>query len=153
MTQRPNWDEHFMGLAEMASYMSTCSKLKVGAIAVVDKRPIATGFNGAPSGVRHCDSNTCLKVSQDTGCSDLCIGVHAEQNIIAQCAREGIKLKGATVYVTHRPCLLCLKMLINSGVSSIIYKYGGNDESTGFIYNQIDDKISLNQLKKRGEDQ
>ena len=127
---RPSWPEYFMGIAKMVTARSTCLRRHVGAILVKDKRILATGYNGAPSGVRHCEEVGCLR--QDTSVPsgmrhELCRGLHAEQNAIIQAAYHGISITGATLYCTNKPCVICSKMLINAGIGTIYYDEGYND--------------------------
>ena len=127
---RPSWPEYFMGIAKMVSARSTCLRRYVGAILVKEKRILATGYNGAPSGVKHCEEVGCLR--QDTSVPsgmrhELCRGLHAEQNAIIQAAYHGISITGATLYCTNKPCVICSKMLINAGIGTIYYDQGYND--------------------------
>ncbi len=113
-----------MGITRMVAERSTCIRRKVGAIAVKDKRILATGYNGAPAGVEDCMVVGCKR--QQLGVKsgerhELCRGLHAEQNVIIQAAIHGISLKGAELYCTNQPCLICTKMLINCGFSAIYY--------------------------------
>lgn len=104
---------------------------QTGAVIVRDKRILATGYNGAPSGLAHCDAVGCLreerKISSGSG-HELCRGLHAEQNGILQAALYGVKIDGACVYTTHQPCVLCAKMLINAGIKRVVYRDSYPDE-------------------------
>jgi dCMP deaminase len=127
---RPSWPEYFMGIAGMVAARSTCLRRHVGAILVKERRILATGYNGAPSGVRHCEEVGCLR--QDTSVPsgtrhELCRGLHAEQNAIIQAAYHGISITGSTLYCTNKPCVICSKMLINAGIRTICYDQGYND--------------------------
>ena len=128
------WDIRFIELAEHIGTWSSCyqENRHVGAVVVRNKRILATGYNGAPSGVETCiDKGECLrkKLEIPSGTrQEICYAVHAEQNAICQAAKMGISLEGATIYVTHQPCTICTKMIINSGIKRIIYKYGYPDE-------------------------
>ena len=127
---RPSWDEYFISIAEMVSTRSTCLRRRVGAVLVKDKRIISTGYNGPPSGLKHCEEVGCLreKLGVPSGeRHELCRGLHAEQNAIIQAALHGISTKGAILYCTHCPCSLCTKMLINAGITKVIYKEGYPD--------------------------
>lgn len=116
---RPDWDEYFMNIATTVASRSTCDRAFVGAVLVREKRILTTGFNGSPAGLPHCDNAGHLMVD------DHCVRTtHAEANAIIQAALHGISTKGATCYVTHFPCLGCTKMLINAGITQIIYKEG-----------------------------
>ncbi|MBP5307907.1 MAG: dCMP deaminase family protein, partial [Clostridia bacterium] len=105
---------------------------QVGAVITRDKRIMTTGYNGAGSGIKSCkDRGECLrrKLNIPSGTRhELCYAVHAEQNAIAQAAKLGISVQGATLYCTHQPCVICAKMIINSGISKVVFKYGYPDE-------------------------
>ncbi|MDR2006048.1 MAG: cytidine/deoxycytidylate deaminase family protein, partial [Acidaminococcales bacterium] len=119
---RPDWDEYFMEFARTAGKRSTCLRRAVGALLVKDKRILATGYNGAPQGLKHCGETGCLrqKLNVPSGkMHELCRGLHAEQNAIIQAALHGVSIAGATLYCTHQPCVVCAKMLINAGVKKI----------------------------------
>lgn len=121
---RPSWDEYFMQIARIVASRSTCLRRQVGAIAVRDRRILATGYNGAPSGLAHCGEVGCLRTEQDVPSGErheLCRGLHAEHNVIIQAALHGISIRGATIYCTNQPCVLCAKMLVNAGISEIVY--------------------------------
>jgi dCMP deaminase len=120
---RPSWDEYFMTIAEDVSRRSTCLRRRVGAILVVDRRLLATGYNGAPSGVPHCAESGCLRERMAVPSGErqeLCRGLHAEQNAIIQAAKHGVRIDGATLYTTLHPCSMCAKMAINAGVRRIV---------------------------------
>ncbi|HHY97331.1 MAG TPA: cytidine deaminase [Firmicutes bacterium] len=122
---RPSWDEYFMEVAHVVSKRSTCLRRHVGAIAVKDRRILATGYNGAPSGTPHCAEVGCLRAQMDVPSGErheLCRGLHAEQNVIIQAAFHGISINGATIYVTTQPCSLCAKMLVNAGIKLVIFQ-------------------------------
>lgn len=131
MAGRKSWDQYFMGIAHQVAERSTCLRRRVGAVAVRDKRILATGYNGAPSGVDHCLDIGCLREQLGVPSGqrhEICRGLHAEQNCIIQCAVHGVSMGGATIYCTTRPCLICTKMLINCGVRSIWYSESYPDE-------------------------
>jgi len=117
------WDNYFLQIAFLVATRSSCQRHQVGAVAVSpEHRILATGYNGAPSKVPHCSETGCRKEGADSGAHhELCIGVHAEQNVIAQGALYGVSLRGSTVYCTHQPCVLCAKMLINVKVERVAY--------------------------------
>lgn len=122
---RPPWDEYFMEIAEVVKKRATCSRRQVGAIVVREKRILASGYNGAPSGIEHCDVAGCLREELNVPSGErheLCRGLHAEQNAIIQAALHGISIKGGTVYVTHMPCIICAKMMINAGITRIVFQ-------------------------------
>jgi dCMP deaminase len=115
----------------MVAMRSTCLRRHVGAIIVKDKRILATGYNGAPAGLRHCEEVGCVRddTSVPSGMRhELCRGLHAEQNAIIQAAYHGISIAGATLYCTNKPCVICSKMLINAGIKTIYYEEGYNDD-------------------------
>ncbi|MEW5773725.1 MAG: cytidine/deoxycytidylate deaminase family protein [Thermodesulfobacteriota bacterium] len=131
MDERLPWPEYFMRIAQLVAERSTCTRRKVGAVAVRDKRILATGYNGAPANIAHCLDVGCLreKLGVPSGQRhEICRGLHAEQNVIIQGALHGVSLKGAEIYCTTKPCLICAKMLINCGVSAIYYAEGYPDE-------------------------
>ncbi len=128
---RPSWDEYFQTITRDVADRSTCIRRHVGAIIVKDKRILATGYNGAPSGLAHCLTTGCLR--EELGIPsgqkhELCRGAHAEQNAVIQAARYGVSIDGATVYCTNQPCIVCAKILINAGVEKIIYENSYPDE-------------------------
>lgn len=122
---RPSWDEYFMAITDQVAERATCKRRHIGAILVKDKRILATGYNGTPAGLAHCDEVGCLREQRGIPSGtqhELCRGIHAEQNAVIQAARHGIAIDGATVYCTHQPCVLCAKILINAGVKDIVYR-------------------------------
>jgi len=121
---RPSWDEYFMGIARMVARRSDCLKRRVAAIVVRERRIIATGYNGTPRGTRNCSQGGCPRCATfSPSGSNLgdCLCSHAEENAITQAALHGISVKGAVLYSTCSPCLLCTKMIINSGVGEVVY--------------------------------
>ena len=128
---RPSWDEYFMDITKRVATRSTCLRRVVGAILVHDKRIIASGYNGGPTGLAHCLDIGCLreKLGIPSGQQhELCRGIHAEQNAIIQAARYGVSIEGATLYCTTQPCTQCTKMLINAGITEIVYAEGYPDD-------------------------
>jgi len=128
---RPPWDQYFMSIAELVAQRATCLRRQVGAVFVRDKRIITTGYNGVPSGIRHCLEIGCLRETRGVPSGErheLCRGLHAEQNAIIQAALYGVSLEGTTLYCTNQPCSICSKMLINVRVEKIIYASGYADE-------------------------
>ena len=132
MDERPSWDEYFMEMAVLTAKRSTCLRRKVGAVIVKDKHIIATGYNGAPRGIMHCaERGGCVreKLGVPSGeRHELCMALHAEQNAIVQAAKMGASVDGATIYVTHQPCSICTKFIINAGIKRIVYKEPYPDE-------------------------
>lgn len=128
------WDERFMDLAFKVSTWSSCFKenRQVGAVITKDKRILTTGYNGASSGIMSCkEKGECLRVKLNIPSGtrhEICYAVHAEQNAIIQAAKLGVSVDGATLYCTHQPCVICAKMIINSGIRRVVYKYGYPDE-------------------------
>lgn len=126
------WDKRFMELTEGVSNWASCLRRKVGAVIVRDNRVMATGYNGAPAGIRTCiDRGECLRESMniESGThAELCYAAHAEQNALIQAARYGISIEGSTLYCTHQPCVICAKMIINAGIRRVVYKEGYPDE-------------------------
>lgn len=121
---RPTWDEYFMEMAMVAAKRSTCLRRKVGAVIVKNKQILASGYNGTPMGLPHCEDVGCLReqLKVPSGKNhELCRGVHAEQNAICQAAFHGVSVRGATIYVTNQPCVVCTKMLINAGIERVVY--------------------------------
>jgi len=126
MTQgkRPSWDSYFMQLAYVVAGRSTCLRRQVGAVMVKEKQILSTGYNGSPSGLLHCDEVGCLRQSLSVPSGErheICRAVHAEQNALVQAAKHGVAIKGADLYVTHQPCVLCTKLLINVGIKRVVY--------------------------------
>lgn len=133
-----------MGIARLVASRSTCLRRQVGAVAVRDRRILATGYNGAPAGIAHCAEVGCLRAERHVPSGErheLCRGLHAEQNVIIQAALHGISIQGATVYCTNYPCSLCVKMLINAGIQEVIYLGDYPDELASEILKEADLKI------------
>ncbi len=131
--ERPTWEEYFMDITRLVAKRSTCVRRRVGAVLVMDKRLLATGYNGAPSGLAHCLEVGCLREQNHIPSGErheLCRGIHAEQNAIIQAAFHGVRIQGATLYCTNLPCVICTKMLINAGIKEIIYESGYADDLT-----------------------
>jgi dCMP deaminase len=121
---RPTWDEYFMNIAKVVAMRSNCMKRKVAAIIVKDKRVISTGYNGTPRGAKNCNEGGCPRCNSmaESGTAlDECLCCHGEENAITQAAYHGTSLKGSTLYTTLAPCLLCTKMIINSGIAEVVY--------------------------------
>lgn len=138
---RPGWDEYFMEMVEIVKKRSTCIRRNVGAIIVRDNQIIASGYNGAPRGVKHCTQVGCLRDELNIPSGErheLCRATHAEQNAIVQAALHGVSVQNATIYITDSPCILCSKMIINAGIKRIVYK------------GDYPDQMSLDMLKEAG---
>lgn len=120
---RPSIDEYFLKIASVVAERSTCRRHHVGAVAVKDKHILATGYNGAPAGLKDCLELGCLRdeLNIPSGTrQEVCRGIHAEQNVIIQASLHGVSLEGATVYCTHSPCVLCAKMLVNARIKRFV---------------------------------
>ena len=131
---RPCWDDYFMQIAVDVSKRSTCLRRAVGAVAVMDRRILATGYNGQVSGAPHCV--TCLRTDRGVPSGqrqELCRGVHAEQNVLCQAAIHGVSVEGCIVYSTTKPCSVCFRLLANCRVRAIIYKISYPDELVGML--------------------
>lgn len=138
---RPSWDEYFMEIAEVVKKRSTCLRREVGAIIVKDNRILSTGYNGAPKGLKHCRETGCMRSNLNVPSGErheLCRGLHAEQNAIIQAAVFGTAIEGATIYTTLSPCVLCTKMIINSGIKRIVLR------------EEYNDSLSINMLEESG---
>jgi len=123
--KRVSWDAYFMEITKVIAKRSTCIKRNVGAVIVRDKRILSTGYNGAPKGLAHCETIGCIRKSMNIPSGqrhELCRGLHAEQNAIIQAAWHGVKIEGATLYCTHQPCVICVKMMINAGIVRVVFE-------------------------------
>ncbi len=123
MNMRPSWDEYFLNLTNLAAKRSTCLRRQVGCLLVKNRRILATGYNGAPSGITHCEVAGCLRKRLNVPAGErheLCRGLHAEQNALLQAANYGIMVRGSILYSTIQPCIICTKMLINAGVREVV---------------------------------
>ena len=126
MSERPSWHQYFLTITHQVAERSTCTRAKVGAVIVRDKNILATGYNGAPAGLPHCTELGCLIYTSRTPTGELeenCFRtIHAEINAIAQAAKNGASIRDADIYITHTPCIHCLKVLINTGIRRIFYE-------------------------------
>jgi dCMP deaminase len=132
--QRPGWDQYFMDIARVVASRSNCMKRKVAAVIVRDKRIISTGYNGTPRGTKNCNEGGCPRCNNmaASGTSlDECLCSHGEENAIVQASYHGVSLKDATIYSTFAPCLMCAKMILNSGIREVVYNldYPLNDSA------------------------
>lgn len=131
---RPSWDRYFLNIAELVATRSTCLRRQVGAVAVKEKQILATGYNGAPTGIEHCDRVGCLRQQMKVPSGErheLCRALHAEQNAFLQAARHGVSLYGSTLYITVQPCSICAKMIINAGIKKVVVNGDYPDEFAG----------------------
>ncbi len=128
-----------MTIAGMVAMRSTCLRRSVGAVMVKDKRILSTGYNGAPSGLKHCEEVGCVRQDSSVRSGthhELCRGLHAEQNAIIQAAYHGFSIRGADLYCTNKPCVICSKMLINAGINKIYYAEGYNDPLSDRLFEE-----------------
>ncbi|RLJ00063.1 MAG: cytidine deaminase [Candidatus Aenigmatarchaeota archaeon] len=148
---RPTNDEYFMKMAHLVSERSTCLRRKVGAVIVADKRVLTTGYNGAPKGLPHCEETGCIRQQQNVPSGqrhELCRGVHAEQNAIIQAAVFGVSVKNATIYITNYPCSVCAKLLLNAGISEVVYEGEYKDDLAIELLDQ--GNIQVRNYKRNG---
>ena len=139
--KRKTWDNTFMDMAHLVTQRSTCIRRAVGAVLVKDNHVISTGYNGAPKKASHCSVTGCLRetLSIPSGeRAELCRGIHAEQNVIIQCATSGASCEGATLYTTTYPCSICAKMIINAQIVKVIYVGDYPDKKAKEIFENID---------------
>ena len=115
---RPSWDEYFLSIAREVATRSTCARRHVGSVLVKERRILTTGYNGSPPGQAHCTDPGVGCLLEDGKCIRT---LHAEQNAIAQAALHGVSTKGATLYGTCRPCHVCARMIVGSGIERIVF--------------------------------
>lgn len=139
------WDKRFMELTEEVGSWASCIRRKVGAVIVRDKRVMTTGYNGAPAGIRTCiERGTCMRTELGIPSgtrAEMCFAAHAEQNAIIQAAKYGVNINGSTLYCTHQPCVICAKMIINAGISRVVYKEGYPDEFSLKLFEEAGTKL------------
>jgi dCMP deaminase len=132
---RPSWDEYFINMTKAVAERSTCDRGRSGAIIVKDKRILCTGYVGSPPGMPHCDDagHDMRKIINDDGSvSEHCVRtIHAEQNTLAQAAKFGISVEGATLYCKMTPCRVCSKMIVGAGIKKVVAEkdYHSSSES------------------------
>jgi len=146
---RPSWERYFMDITHLVAKRSTCIRRQVGAILVKDKRVLATGYNGAPSGIAHCIDIGCFRENNKVPSGErheLCRGSHAEQNAIVQAATHGIPIKDAILFCTNLPCSICIKMIINAGIKTIFYEEGYPDNLSEELIREAG--ITLTKIEK-----
>ena len=127
---RPSWETYFMDIAALVAKRSTCLRRSVGSVIVKNKRILSTGYNGAPTDIRHCIETGCLREKLNVASGErheLCRGIHAEQNAIIQAAFHGVSIKDAELFCTNLPCSICAKMIINAGIKRIYFQSGYTD--------------------------
>jgi len=115
-TSRPDWDLYFMGFAHAARERATCDRKHVGAVIVVERQVVATGYNGSVRGMPHCD-----EVGHDVVAGHCVRTIHAEMNALAQAASRGVAVEGAGIYTTASPCWDCFRVLVNAGIERFIF--------------------------------
>ncbi len=139
-TPSESWDSYFMKLAYQVRERSSCHHRKVGALIVRENRILATGYNQPPSGFPHCDETECIRDALNIPSGqnqELCYAAHAEQNALSQAARFGIATNGSTIYVTHRPCSICARLIINAGIKRVVFGEGYPDPLSEFMFDRI----------------
>lgn len=150
--KRPTTDEYFLKIASVVAERSTCRRHHVGAVAVKDKHILATGYNGAPAGLKDCLELGCLrdelKIESGTR-HEICRGIHAEQNVIIQASLHGVSLEGATIYATHPPCILCAKMLVNAKISRFVTFGSYADDSFIHLFQEAGIRFELHKHPPR----
>lgn len=128
------WDKRFMEVCRLIGTWSSCIRpnRQVGSIVVKNNRILATGYNGAPAGVKSCaERGICMREALhiESGTrQETCFAVHAEQNAIAQAAKLGHEIDGATIYITHSPCSICARLIINAGIKRVVYDQNYPDD-------------------------
>jgi len=146
---RPDSDEYFLKVASVVAERSTCRRHHIGAVAVRDKHILATGYNGAPSGLQDCLELGCLRDEQGIPSGErqeICRGIHAEQNVIIQASLHGVSLEGSTIYATHTPCVLCAKMLVNAKIGRYVSFGKYNDSAFINLFKEAGIEVDI---KKR----
>lgn len=143
---RPDIDEYFLKIASVAAERATCRRHHVGAVAVRDKHILATGYNGAPAGLKDCLELGCLRdeLNIPSGTRhEICRGIHAEQNTIIQASLHGVSLAGSTIYCTHTPCILCAKMLANAKIKRFVSYGKYNDDDFVSLFREAGIEIDI----------
>ena len=153
--KRPSVDQYFLDMAELVSRRSTCRRHKFGAVLVREKQVLATGYNGAPRGMPHCDEIGCLRDILDIPSGkrhEACRAVHAEMNAIIQCAYHGVSTKGGTMYINAMPCIICAKMIINAGIQRVVIRGKYSDESGVELLQRARIEVTRGTQKRLGVD-
>jgi dCMP deaminase len=143
---RPEWDDYFLSIAKLVSTRSTCLRRRVGAVIVRDKKILATGYNGAPSGVDHCEKTGCVREKMKIPSGErheLCRGLHAEQNEFLQAALHGTSVKDSMLFSTTQPCIICAKMIINAGIREIVIAGDYPDRMSRDLLRQAGVKVRI----------
>ena len=139
-------DQYFLKVASVVAERSTCRRHHVGAVAVRDKHILATGYNGAPAGLRDCLELGCLRDELNIASGErheVCRGIHAEQNVIIQASLHGVSLEGSTIYCTHTPCVLCAKMLVNAKIKRYVSFGKYSDESFMELFREAGIEVEI----------
>lgn len=150
MSERISWNEYFMKMAFLTADRSSCKRRKIGAVLVKDNQVLATGYNGASRGVRDCLQLGCLRDKNGVVSGknhEICRAVHAEQNAVIQAAVNGVSIKGAILYCTHTPCILCAKILINAQIKKCYYSIEYSEDNFKKLFDEVGisyEKIHLN---------
>ena len=143
---RPDSDDYFLKIASVVAERSTCRRHHVGALAVRNKHILATGYNGAASGLKDCLELGCLRDEQDIPSGEkheICRAIHAEQNVIIQASLHGVSLEGSTIYATHTPCILCAKMLVNAKIKRYVSFGKYNDDAFIGLFKEAGIKLDI----------
>ena len=146
MENRPTWQQYFMDMAVLVSQRSTCIRRKVGAVLVKDNQIIATGYNGSPKHIAHCEHTGCIRMQNNIPSGErheLCRGVHAEQNAIIQAAINGSSTQRADLYCTNHPCSICAKILINAEIKTVYIFDGYPDKLAQQLFKEADVELIL----------
>lgn len=149
---RVSWDEYFMEITKLVAKRSTCIRRRVGTIIVRNKHILATGYNGAPTGLPHCQDIGCYREKQNIPSGErheLCRGLHAEQNAIIQAANHGASLKESALYTTTYPCIICTKMIINAGIEKVVYLEGYADNLSIAMIEES--SLEIHQMKESSQ--
>jgi dCMP deaminase len=148
---RPDWDDYFIEMTNVVKTRSTCLRRQVGALIVKDRHILTTGYNGVPSGIRHCSETGCLREQMGIPSGqrhEICRGLHAEQNAIIQAAYHGVSINGSVLYCNTKPCSICAKMVCNSGITKVIYENGYDDPLADEMF--YEKKVKLVKYEKGG---
>jgi len=148
---RPTVDEYFLKIASTVAERSTCRRHHIGAVAVLDKRILSTGYNGAPAGTKDCLELGCLRDELKIPSGEkheVCRAVHAEQNVIIQAAVHGVSISGSTIYATHSPCRICAKMLVNAEIKEYICSSSYVDESFLDLFREVGIRFAVAEIRR-----
>ena len=150
--QRIDWDTYFIEIAKVVAKRASCFRRQVGAVIVKDNSIISTGYNGAPKGVLDCfENNECMRNTKNIPSGknyEICMSLHAENNAITQCASNGVSCKGGTIYITHSPCSMCLKQIINAGIKRIVSLEKYPDELSDRLIKMANIEVVLFEYKE-----